>query len=369
MLTNEDLKILIWTVIPNHYQASFHEALRSDGIDLRVCYYEQVHEERLAMGWDKFNKLPEGEMYVPKSLEALDLVSDWKERIHVLPGYGDRFLIKLVRKICSSRVKWVHWTEPAHPGLRWWVSYPVKRWYANLVNRFALGAFGNGNLGLCDFRRWGIKRERLALLPYSSPLYDRSTSPDKGCSIFASGRRTFLFLGSLNHRKGVDLLLSAFAVISKGRDDIVLLLAGNDLSNGGYVNQAKELGILDRVLFRGPIKPSDLAKVLACGQVLVLPSRFDGWGVVLNEAASAGLALIGSDMTGASHHLIEPGFNGFRFKAGSVTLLADAMRAYVHDPELATVHGKHSLTIFAQYTPERNANRFLDAIHSWMPKG
>ena len=364
-----NLRILIWTVIPNHYQASFHDALRSAGIDLRVCYYEQVHAERLAMGWDEFNQLPKGEMFVSKSMEAFESVQDWRERIHVVPGYGNRFLRKLASGLSASGAEWVHWNEPARPGLRWYATYPVKKWYANLVNRYALGAFGIGNRALHDLEGWGIRTERISLLPYSSPVYDCEATPDEICTDFCKGRQAFLFLGSLNYRKGIDLLLSAFASATQDNTDSVLVLVGNDLSGGAYARQAKELGISDRVLFRGPVAPSHLANILACCKILVLPSRWDGWGVVLNEAASSGLAIIGSDRAGASYHLVEPGKNGFRVKSGDIYSLTNAMKAYVNDPDLAEIHGKNSLELFAQYTPQQNVQRFINTIRTWQAMG
>ena len=109
------MKICIWTVVPNHYQNTFHTALRVAGIDLQVGYYEEVPPERLAMGWNACNELPEGEQFVPKALHALDMVPDWRERIHVVPGCGSAFLRVLASELSRARVDWVHWSEPSHP--------------------------------------------------------------------------------------------------------------------------------------------------------------------------------------------------------------------------------------------------------------
>jgi glycosyltransferase involved in cell wall biosynthesis len=99
--------------------------------------------------------------------------------------------------------------------------------------------------------------------------------------------------------------------------------------------------------------------------VLVLPSRFDGWGVVLNEGASMGLALISTGHCGAAYHLIQPGENGIRVNAGSVESLAAAMAAYTRNPELAAKHGRESVRISREYSPERNAKRFVAALETW----
>lgn len=358
-------KCLIWTVIPTHYQSSFYKALRGAGVDLKVSYYEKVHAYRVEMGWHGFEELPEGEQYVPKSLEALDLVSDWRERINVIPGYGNKFLRDLVKELCRRGVKWVHWSEPSHPGLRWWRSYPVKCWYAKMVNTYALGVFGIGIRALHDFRKWGISAERVAFLPYATAGGDRYVQPDSICETFCGGRKAFVFLGSLIHRKGIDILLRAFAEIATISKEWVLLLVGDDRSKGAYQRLARKLGVAERVCFRGSVSAWFIPSVLRAAQVLVLPSRSDGWGVVLNEASSMGLALIGSENAGSSFHLIEPGENGFIVRAGSISSLARAMTSYVSDSELASRHGEHSLKVFEDFTPERNARRFIHAIQSW----
>ena len=168
------------------------------------------------------------------------------------------------------------------------------------MNRYALGGFGIGETALEDFSHWGMHVERMALLPYSADSGNRNASPDASCEQFRAGRLSFMFLGALCHRKGVDVLLRAFARVVGKERTAALVLVGDDRSQDAYSRQAATLGIQDLVQFRGPVNPKDLSSVLRCADVLVLPSRFDGWGVVLNEGASMGLALIGSDRAG--HH-------------------------------------------------------------------
>lgn len=359
------MRVCIWTMLPNHYQSSFHGALRARGVDLRVCYYERVTEDRVALGWNRYDALPAGEAYVPKSRAAFDAVADWRQRVHVVPGFSVEFTRMLATRLSAERASWAHWSEPARPGLRWWAGLPRKRWYARLVNRAALGAFGIGRLAMDDFVRWGVSRERVAFLPYSPPVYGRPEPPDDQVLRFAAGELAFVFVGSLSHRKGIDVLLRAFASLGSTGSRSVLVLVGTDESGGAFARQAAALGIGDRVLFRGPVKSEAVPAVFAAGAVCVLPSRFDGWGVALNEAASVGLALIGSDRAGASHHLIRPAQNGFHVRAGCVASLTAAMRTYAAHPDVAQRHGELSRRVSEDYTPDRNAERFVRAIETW----
>ncbi len=129
---------------------------------------------------------------------------------------------------------------------------------------------------------------------------------------------------------------------------------------------AEKLHLTDRVLFRGALPTDAVGSVLRCGHVLVLPSRFDGWGVVVNEGAAAGLALIATDRVGAAYHILEPGLNGFRVRAGSRASLAAAMRAYARDPALAIEHGLNARSRFQQFTPDAGAAQFEVSIRGWL---
>ena len=95
------LGLLIWTSIPSHHQSSFFASLRSRGMDLVVHYLQHVTPNRLGMGWAAHDKLPDDERYVAGSLGALSLCADWRERIHIIPGYSQVFLLQLAWHLSS----------------------------------------------------------------------------------------------------------------------------------------------------------------------------------------------------------------------------------------------------------------------------
>jgi len=365
-------RFVIWTNIPNHYQSAFYGALRTRGVDLLVRYYESVPAHRAAMGWADTPMLGDGECFVEKSPAAMKTVPDWDDRVHVVPGCRQPFLRWLVGDLCRARAPWVHWSEPSHPGWRRLAGWPVRRWYGGLINRHAWGALAIGRNAANDFRVWGVRPEKIAIVSYSSMVYPHEGVLDDAALRFAEeAHPVFGFVGALCPRKGTDVLLRAFAQsisgITKARP--VLVLVGPDRSDGAYHRLAQSLGIAQSVLFRGAVAPGAMDRVLRCMDVLCLPSRFDGWGVVLNEGASLGLALIASEAVGAGLHLISEGMNGFRTVTGDVRSLSRAMKAYVQQPSLAKVHGERSRLLFDDYTPERNALRFLSAVETFRVLG
>ncbi len=359
-------KILVWMNYPSHHQLPFFKALRQSGTDLRVCFYERITEARKALGWDSFDELDGFAQYVEKNPSAVYSIPDWNDRVHVIPGgHSNPFLRKLTNILCEKGVPWAHWSEPSKRGLVSLAKVPLKVLYARKINRYALGALAIGQKASVEFARWGVAREKIAVFPYSTPPKDDLAREDETCTVFRKGRRAFLFAGRLERKKGVDILLHAFGKASRLNDEWVLMLVGGDLSGGWVSRLISRLGIGPRVLLRGAVPSGKMSSVYKCGDVFVLPSLDDGWGMVLSEAASHGLALVGSESSGASQHLIEPGVNGFRVKTGCVASLASVLSAYIKNPELAGTHGDRSFAKAEEFSPERNAKRFIDILESW----
>ncbi len=360
------LRLLIWSSIPTHHQAGFFGALRQRGIDVVVHYYRRVQADRLNMGWSDALHLPPGERYVGEVLRSLDLCTDWRERIHVVPGYGIAFLMRLAWFLSRHGAPWVHWSEHSQPTLHSHITFLVKRAYGRLVRRHAIGALAIGEPARLEFIRWGVPANRIRFLPYAVPGVAARPHAE---GFRAAATIRFLFLGQLIPRKGIDLLLAAMQKVVKVCPEARLELAGTDRSDGAYAREAVRLGIGHAVEFTGMIEAARVGDVLGRCDVFVLPSRHDGWGVVLNEAASAGKAIVASDACGAAHHLVSHGANGFRFPAGDVGALTAAMLEYCRNPQLAVRHGGESLRVFQEFTPERNALRFQDALDSLLESG
>jgi glycosyltransferase involved in cell wall biosynthesis len=357
------MKLLFWTNMPNHYQRAFVKAL-SELCDLQVIYFEGVPPDRQALGWAAAPALMSNERICTSLDDALRLISDWKDRVHLVPNYGTAFQRSLARHLVRHSVSWVHWSESTSPGVRWWLRLPYKLWWARLVNNHALGSFSNGNRAERDFARMGIYRSRTAFLPYmSEPAM--SAAPDLAVTEFTRGRKAFLFLGSLSRRKGIDLLLRAAARVLPDAPDWVVVLVGNEGLNGRYHRLAERLNLTGRVLFRGAVPPSELSGVISACRVLVLPSRYDGWGVAINEGLLGGLALLVSHMCGAGEHLVVPGRNGFRFEAGDERQLAEVMTLYTRNPGLAEEHGAASKSLVSLIDPKFNARVVLSTINCW----
>lgn len=129
----------------------------------------------------------------------------------------------------------------------------------------------------------------------------------------------FLYVGRYVGVKGLDVLLDAYRRYrSSTRDPWPLHCIG-----AGPLKPL--LAGAEGVTDLGFVQPDELPSRMAAAGAFVLPSRKEPWGVVVQEAAAAGLPLICSDSVGAAVHLLREGVNGFTFANGSSVELAAAL--------------------------------------------
>jgi glycosyltransferase involved in cell wall biosynthesis len=131
---------------------------------------------------------------------------------------------------------------------------------------------------------------------------------------------TFLFAGASIHRKGFDLLLTAFARVAREAPDARLRVVG---PRGDAAHLLEEVGG-NRVVATGPTDQPGLAAEMRRADCLVLPSRNDSYAMVVAEALAAGVPALVSEMVGAKD-LVTEGETGWVVPAGDAGALAQRM--------------------------------------------
>jgi glycosyltransferase involved in cell wall biosynthesis len=148
-------------------------------------------------------------------------------------------------------------------------------------------------------------------------------------------RRQILFVGQPYHLKGVDILLEAFDRVAPDFPDWELVCLGFRLGE-----QAEGVSFPpDRVRFLDPVAPAEVVPIMDRAAFLVLPSRSEGMGRVLVEAAHMGLPRVGSD-TGGIPTVIEHGIDGLVVPPEDVEALAEALATLMADPDLRETMGR-----------------------------
>jgi glycosyltransferase involved in cell wall biosynthesis len=131
----------------------------------------------------------------------------------------------------------------------------------------------------------------------------------------------------------------------------------------------QELAAIDGVKLLGFVSPKDLPGVMAEAGCLILPSRFEPWGVVVQEAAASGQAVICTTACGAASRLVLDGYNGRVVAPDQPDRLAAAMQWVASaDPELRLTMSKRSVELAKQYTPQRWAEHLVDRCAELLPE-
>lgn len=189
-------------------------------------------------------------------------------------------------------------------------------------------------------RRLGFKGENILNNLYSCDL-NKFNNPSPKVN------KRFVFVGRLVDHKGVDILIKAFLEFKKiTKSDWILHVIGN----GEYAEQLKTI---EGVVHQTFIQPQEVPAELHKGGVFVLPSRYEAWGVVVHEAAAAGMPIITTSTCGAARHLVHNGYNGFTIPANSVSSLVKSMQkmALASDKQLITM-GQHSYALAQSINPD-----------------
>ncbi len=148
-------------------------------------------------------------------------------------------------------------------------------------------------------------------------------------------RCRFVFVGRLSTVKGVDVLLRAWPkVLLRAPGSRLLMVGGHE--DADYAAMARDLGIEDSIDFVG--YQENVNSWIAASQVLVLPSRREGGGIVALEAMALGLPVIGSDVGGIPEY-VENGQTGTIVPVADDVSLAAAMADLALAPERVRAQG------------------------------
>ena len=138
-------------------------------------------------------------------------------------------------------------------------------------------------------------------------------------------------VGRLHPQKGLPYLLTAFREINAIYPNAHLLVVGAGELRAVLESQAQQLGISHRVIFTG--NRQDIPDLLACVDIFVLPSLWEGLPNVVLEAMAAGLPVVATAVGGTPEVVVND-VTGLLIPPRDPQALADAIHRLLRDPEL-----------------------------------
>lgn len=354
-------KLFILTHIPSPYQVELFNALSwSDSISLTVGYLYSRSNSTIAKHWEQSN-IKHDYLILDDREEEYDAVAQKisDSDLVVFNYYQHPRIEQLIDLCIKEQQKWCFWGERPgckHDGL---LGYLYRRWKLSKLHQTSVPIWGVGNWAIAQYQQeFGVRRQYFNL-PYFSDLdrFDpsvkqKSTEPESF---------VFLYSGALIHRKGVDLLAKAFSKLAKEFPQVKLNILGTgdlkeDLQQqlSPYQQQVEFLGF----------QPWDkLPSYYQQADVLCVPSRYDGWALVVPEGLASGLPVISTDRTGAAIDLIKDHQNGWLIPAEDELALYNAMKeAVMFSPQKLDSYSRAALDSVREHSLQNGVEKFRRAI-------
>jgi glycosyltransferase involved in cell wall biosynthesis len=216
-------------------------------------------------------------------------------------------------------------------------------WLLRLKEQLVKGIFSlasavvvSSSGGVEYLRSLGFPSERIVLAPSAvdNDWWVREAARAHRSAIRAAWRipeegSVILFCAKLQPWKAPMDLIEAFA--QAAIPNSYLAFAGDGPERVNLERRAVTLGLTDRVRFLGFLNQSELPAAYRAADLFVLPSLFEPFGLVVNEAMLCGLPVVVSDRVGAKFDLIRPGVTGYVFPAGGVGALAAILKEILPD--------------------------------------
>jgi glycosyltransferase involved in cell wall biosynthesis len=287
--------------------------------------------------------------------------------IHVGYTVISFWIALIAAKLAGSAVMFgtdAHTLKP-RDGKKW--KHVLKAWTWSWLFRLADIVIVPSSGGLALMQALKLPEKRVALMPYvvdndwwtrQAALVDRE-GVRASWNIPADGN-IILFSGKLQPWKRPQDALRAFAEANVPQSWLVF--AGDGALRQELEQLAQTLQVAERVRFLGFVNQSQLPAIYVASDVLVFPSVYEPFGVVVNEMMLCGHPVIASDQVGARFDLIRHAETGFVFPCGDVPMLATMFRRVFADRNHLTMMGQRAQHQMARWSIEVRVQHLTQAV-------
>lgn len=326
------MRFVFWENIVSPHRSAFLRALTERGHECALIVDRMASPRRLAMGW----RIPE--MGRVRVVEAVDedvmrreMDGSSSETVHVLGGCHFCRTERYARRRCVVEKRRFGMCAEGGVDLTWrrYLRRIMAWGYARRYRSHCDFILAMGNAGVNWYRRAGYpetkifpylytienvkpgkKNDENVPLTHPSVVSDAPVKWDRAeaFSVNDSGESTdrfptmrILYVGSFNHRKATDLLMKAILLVAPQihNTNWRISLIGDGELRPGLERLVTEAKLADRVDFPGFLPSEEVLRRVEQSDLVVIPSRHDGWCAVTNEALQMGTPVVCSDRVGS----------------------------------------------------------------------
>lgn len=195
---------------------------------------------------------------------------------------------------------------------------------------------------------WRIPADRVSVLPNPVPSVPDLPPRDQLRTMFGLNGATLAFAGRLTAQKSLGRALNAVAAA----DGVRLVIAGEGPDREALEQEARTLGIADRVSFLGSQPRSRVVELFHAADAAILSSNWENFPHTVVEALAVGTPVLAME-TGGVGEVVRDGVNGLLVPAGDGDALTAAVRRYFGDASLRERLRSAAAPSVAAYAPER----------------
>jgi glycosyltransferase involved in cell wall biosynthesis len=240
----------------------------------------------------------------------------------------------------------------------------IFRFFFKIIDSF----ISIGTLNKKFYEHYGVKKKKIFNAPYSvderffKKIKIKNKNRWKKNNNIPTKSKIFLFVGKLIKRKNVSDLIKV-ANDKKLHRRAYLLIVGDGPLKKEFINIINDL-MLNNITILGFKNQKELRFYYSLADTLILPSEYETWGLVINEAMSAGLPCIVSNTCGAAKDMIVQYKTGFSYKNGNIDQLIRLMNSVINNKSLLENLKKNSFLYSKKFSLQNTTKGFLNAINS-----
>lgn len=323
-------QLIFWQNIPSiHQSALIRNLANCEDYKVTLVSGADIGTNRLSMGWQMPDFGNADVIIKPRPQDMHDLIHcETEAKVHIFSGIrGHPMVRNALKQSLNTRATIGVFAEiPNNPyGMAGALRRLLYTAHALRYRRRIDFILAIGDNGVNWYKMCGYPIEKIYPFAYfveAQALKKRIQSTDEKENTCIK----IIFIGGLIECKGVDLLLQAAELLPKNGFEIQIIGDGSQRQELLEIRDKLKLG--RRVKFHGSMKNSDAMRCLEISDLLVLPSRYDGWGAVVSEAIMRGIPALCSDRCGAAA-ILDGVERGEVFTACSVGALAQTLEKWI----------------------------------------
>lgn len=364
------MKILFLTNIPSPYRVDFFNEL-GKMCELTVLYELNNATDRNKNWMHRKNKyfnaiFLKGIRTTADSalcISVLKYLKDSTYDIIVIGGYSTPTGMLAINYLKLNNKKFILSSDGGIIKNETKLKYNIKRYFIGS----AYAWLSTGKKTTEYLLNYGAKKDKIYKYPFTSirkqDILDSITSRDDKFIIRnklnIKYEKVIISVGQFIERKGFDILIKAMNLLPRTYG--LYIIGGNPTQE--YIN-LKDQYKLDNVHFEDFKAKEELKEYYKLGDLFVLPTREDIWGLVINEAMANGLPIITTDNCVAGLELVKEGINGYIIKVENIEQLANKINLILSNSNNIKSMSRNSLDVIKDKTIEQMAHRHIEIFNN-----